>query len=391
MRFHRAVAAALAAATLQCSAPPPPAPDAPSADPLPEGVRAPSDVATAASAASASASAASSARANEYFVPERVTYEEGAMGTRVVLVAYTDPKHDVPAIKAAILDAFGEIQRLEKLMSTWVPDSEVSRINDAAGKDAIAVGPETFAVIDESLWISRESGGVFDITFEAMHGLWKFDEGHEDRIPPKDAILKAKKLIDYRQVELDARAHTVKIKKPGMRINLGGIAKGFAVDAASKKLEAHGLDSYFVQAGGDLFVRGKKPDGSRYRVGIRDPRGKGDGDYFAIMEVEDHAFSTAGDYERAFVKNGKRYHHIIDPRSGYPATASRSVTVWAPNAFVADAIDDAVFILGPKDGAALAEKIDGVGVVVVDKDNKVTISKNLAGLVQKTREPTDAP
>jgi len=383
MRVRRGLFALLAFALLSCSAPPPPAPEAPPADPLPDDMVAP--------ASSASASAATSASTSEYFVPERVTYEGGAMGTRVVLVAYTDPKHDVPTIKAAILDGFGEIQRLEKLMSTWVPDSEVSRINDAAGKDAVVVGPETFEVIDKSLWIGRESGGVFDITFEAMHGLWKFDEGHRDEIPPRDAILKAKKLIDYRQIELDAQAHSVKIKKPGMRINLGGIAKGFAVDAAAKKLESHGLDSYFVQAGGDLFVRGRKPDGSRYRVGIRDPRGAGDGDYFAIMEVEDHAFSTAGDYERGFVKNGKRYHHIIDPRSGYPATASRSVTVWAPNAFIADAIDDPVFILGPKDGMALADKIDGVGIVIVDKDNHVTISKNLEKLVQKTREPTDAP
>jgi thiamine biosynthesis lipoprotein len=346
--------------------------------------------ATASASAAPSGSAAGPA-AEEYFVPKRVTYEQGAMGTRVILTAYTDPTHDEEAVKRAILDGFAEIGRLEKLMSTWVADSEVSRINDAAGKAAIAVGPDTFAVIEKSVWVGRESGGVFDITFEAMHGLWKFDQGHDEKIPEKAAILKAKKLIDYKQLELDAAAKTVKLKKPGMRINLGGIAKGYAVDAAGKKLEEHGIKSYFVQAGGDLFVRGKKPDGSKYRVGIRDPRGQGESDYFAIMEVEDHAFSTAGDYERGFVKDGKRYHHIIDPRSGYPADASRSVTVWAPSAFIADAIDDAVFILGPKDGLALAEKIDGVGVVIVGKDNKVTISSNLKDVVQKTREPTDGP
>ncbi len=368
-----------------CSDPPPPAPVAPLAEPL-------VDTAPVTSSSARPSSAASAATpVDEYFVPKRVTYEQGAMGTRVILTAYTDPTHDEDAVKRAILDAFAEIGRLEKLMSTWIADSEVSRINHAAGKDAVAVGPETFAVIEKSVWVGRESGGVFDITFEAMHGLWKFDQGHEEKIPEKAAILKAKKLIDFKQLELDAAAKTVKLKKPGMRINLGGIAKGYAVDAAGKKLEERGIKSYFVQAGGDLFVRGKKPDGSKYRVGIRDPRGQGESDYFAIMEVEDHAFSTAGDYERGFVKDGKRYHHIIDPRSGYPADASRSVTVWAPTAFVADAIDDAVFILGPKEGLKLAEKFEGVGVVIVGKDNKVTISSNLASVVQKTREPTDGP
>ena len=137
-----------------------------------------------------------------------------------------------------------------------------------------------------------------------------------------------------------------------MRMSLGGIAKGYAVDAAARVLEARGSRAFFVQAGGDLYVQGRKPDGSPFRVGVRDPRGKDASDYFAMLEVEDHAFSTAGDYERGFVKDGKRYHHIIDPRTGYPATASRSVTIWAKDAFTADAIDDAVFILGPEKGLA---------------------------------------
>jgi thiamine biosynthesis lipoprotein len=136
-------------------------------------------------------------------------------------------------------------------------------------------------------------------------------------------------------------------------------------------------------------VAGTKPDGSRWRVGVRDPRGTHPTDFFALVEVEDHAFSTAGDYERSFVKDGKRYHHIIDPRTGFPATASRSVTVWAKDALTADAIDDAVFILGPKKGLELAEAMEDCGVVIVDKDNKVWTSKRLEGKVQKLRDPTD--
>jgi thiamine biosynthesis lipoprotein len=138
-----------------------------------------------------------------------------------------------------------------------------------------------------------------------------------------------------------------------------------------------------------LYVSGKKPDGSSWRVGIRDPRGKHAGDYFAMIEVDDHAFSTAGDYERGFVLEGKRYHHIIDPRTGYPATASRSVTVWAGDALTADAIDDAVFILGVEEGMKLVESLEDCGAVVVDAKNKVWISKRLEGKVQVLRKPTD--
>ena len=155
------------------------------------------------------------------------------------------------------------------------------------------------------------------------------------------------------------------LDEPHVRIGLGGIAKGYAVDKAAKVLLDAGLTSFYVQAGGDLYTRGVKPDGSPWQAGIRDPRGP-EGDYFAMMPVSDHAFSTAGDYERSYVVDGKRYHHIIDPRTGYPATASRSVTIWAPTALLADEIDDAVFILGPEKGLALVESLDGVGAVIVD-------------------------
>jgi thiamine biosynthesis lipoprotein len=143
-----------------------------------------------------------------------------------------------------------------------------------------------------------------------------------------------------------------------------------------------------VQAGGDLYTRGTKPGGLPWQAGIRDPRGP-EGDYFALMPVSDHAFSTAGDYERAYVVDGKRYHHIIDPRTGYPAMATRSVTIWAPTALQADAIDDAVFILGPEKGLALVESIDGVGAVIVDATNRVWISKRLEGKITAVHPPRD--
>lgn len=338
---------------------------------------------------SAVSSAAAKAREPASSRAQRVALEDKAMGTQVLLATFATGDLDEAAIRPKLLKALDEIRRLEALMTTWRDDSEISRINAAAGKSAVAVGPETFAVIEKSLWIGKLSGGVFDISFDAMRGLWTFDNGGADDIPPDAAIQKARILIDWRKIRVDRAKRTVMLEREGMRINLGGIAKGYAVDAAARVLEAEGLASFFVQAGGDLYVRGRKPDGSAYRVGARDPRGRHANDYFAMVEVEDHAFSTAGDYERAFVKDGKRYHHIIDPRTGYPATASRSVTVWAKDAFLADAIDDAVFILGPEKGLELVESIDDCGAVIVDASNKVWISNRLQGKVHVLRPPTD--
>jgi thiamine biosynthesis lipoprotein len=312
-----------------------------------------------------------------------------AMGTHLVLAAYTSDTRDEASIRASFGKALAEIHRLEGLMTTWRDDSEISAINAAAGKSAVTVSPETLAVIEKSVWMSSRSEGVFDITFEAMHGLWKFDQDLEVRVPAKADVEAARKLIDWRKIKIDHDRRTVKLDRAGMRMSLGGIAKGYAVDAASHVLMADGLDAFMVQAGGDLYVRGKKPDGSRFRVGVRDPRGKDEADFFALLEVEDHAFSTAGDYERGFVKDGKRYHHIIDPRTGFPATASRSVTIWAPDAFTADAIDDAVFILGPEKGLALVESLDDTGCVIVDEHNKVWISARLKDRLHVIRQPTD--
>lgn len=349
----------------------------------------PASARPAASGPAASSAASARTAPPRDATPKRVALDDHAMGTTVSIATFTSGSMTEEEIRPKLQKALDEIRRLQALMTTWSPDSEVSKINAAAGTSAVPVGPETFAVLQKSLWIGKASGGVFDITFEAMKGLWKFDEGASDKIPRKDAIEKARKLIDYRQLVLDEEARTAKLVKPGTRINLGGIAKGYAIDAAARVLVAEGITSFFAQAGGDLYVAGKKPDGQRFKVGVRDPRGKHSNDYFALIEVEDHAFSTAGDYERTFVKDGKRYHHIIDPRTGYPATATRSVTVWAKDAFTADAIDDAVFILGPEKGLALVESIEDCGAVIVDAKNKVWISKRLEGKVVMLRQPTD--
>ena len=355
------------------------------APPMPSATGAAADIRAPALASSAPASAAPSVAA---FAPEKVTAEDHAMGTHLAYASFTTPTLDADRIHAAFDAATAEIRRLEKLMTTWDPTSEVSRVNAAAGRQPIAVSQETFDVIRESLHASAMSSGCFDITFETLHGLWKFDQDLDPHPPTPAEVHSHLKYLGYRHVKLDEAKRSVLLDEPHVRIGLGGIAKGYAVDKATKVLRDAGLTSFYVQGGGDLFTYGAKPDGSPWQAGIRDPRGP-EGDYFAVLGVDDHAFSTAGDYERSYIVDGKRYHHIIDPRTGYPATASRSVTIWAPTALLADEIDDAVFILGPDKGMALVESLDDVGAVIVDAKNRVWVSKRLEGKLRQVHPPRD--
>jgi len=320
--------------------------------------------------------------------PHAVSRKYGAMGTEITLTAWTADEH---AAERAFAAGYDEIHRIEVLMTDWErpgqPESDVVRINRAAGKDAVRVSAESLEVIEKSLEMSRRSHGAFDITFAAMKGLWKFDEDLEKKIPPADEIARRRKLINWKDVVVDAKARTIKLRRPGMRLGLGGIAKGYAVDRCAAVLRGEGLHDFMVQAGGDLYVAGSKGP-VNWMVGVRDPRG-GPRDIIARMPIKDHAFSTAGDYERSFILDGKRYHHIIDPATGFPATASREVTIFAPTAFLADALDDAVFILGPKKGLALVDSYPDCSTLVVDAKNQVWMSKSLEGKLQRTAAPME--
>jgi FAD:protein FMN transferase len=319
--------------------------------------------------------------------PLKVDVTEKAMGTQVRVIAFTNARADDKVVREAIQKAVERIRQLEDVMTTWRA-SELQNVNEHAG-DWVTVGPDSLDVLKKSVWAGKMSKGTFDITFASMNGLWKFGDAAEEKpkLPSKAALEKAKKLIDYRKIEIDESQKRVKIGT-GQHIDVGGIAKGYAVDAAARVLRAAGVTDFLVQAGGDLLGSGRKPDGSPWVSGIRDPRGPEDS-FFATIELTDHAFSTAGDYARAFIVDGKRYHHIIDPRTGYPATACRSVTIWAGDAFTADAVDDAVFILGPKEGLEIVESLPDVGAVVVDAHNKVWVSKRLTDKVKVLRQPTE--
>jgi thiamine biosynthesis lipoprotein len=325
--------------------------------------------------------------------PQLIELERPCMGTRCTFAVLASDPH---VVEQAVERAVAEIGRLDAMLTSWTDTSEVARINAAAGNgDVVAVSPETYEVLDRSLWIAGASTGAFDITVGAFKGLWKFDEDKDGSLPTRAQVLARLPLVDYHGLVLDPSRHSARLAKQGQNINLGGIAKGLIVDHAVSKLRQSGLSDFVVRAGGDLYASGRH--GERpWRVGIQDPRAGGGqarsaDTSFALLSLADSAFNTSGDYERFVLKDGKRYHHILDPRTGYPVTHTRSVTVLAPTSFLADTLDTAVFVLGAEKGMQLVQSVPGAEAVIVDAKNQVHVSPGLKDRLELIRPPTDAP
>ena len=306
------------------------------------------------------------------------------MGTVVTITAWTA---DEAAAVAAFDAAFAEMERLERLMTVWRPESDVSRLNAAAGKGPVKVSAEVIEALQAARQMSDWTDGKFDVTFGALSGLWKFDHDQDNRIPDPAELGKRLPFIDYRDLVIDAGTGTAELRREGMRAHLGGIGKGYAVRRVVAMLRSRGQGHFMVQAGGDLYVAGRRGDRA-WRVGIRDPRGPADR-YFAAAEVTDATFSTSGDYERSFIQEGARYHHILDPDTGQPARLCRSVTVMAADALMADGLSTGVFLLGPERGMALIERLPDVEALIVDAKNRVTISSGLKDRIRILTPPTD--
>jgi thiamine biosynthesis lipoprotein len=281
------------------------------------------------------------------------------MGSEVRLTAWTSDESNA---LAAFEHVFEDFDYLDRLLSVWHPDSKVSQINAAAGREPVVVPGEAIEVLQTARQVSEWTNGKFDVTFGALSGLWKFDHDQDNRLPRPRDVAALLPLIDYRAVTIDARAGTVFLSRIGMRM---------------------------IQAGGDLFASGRRGD-RPWRAGIRDPRGEPDA-LFAALELHDETFSTSGDYERFFVKDGRRYHHILDPHSGQPAAGSRSVTIVARRAILADALSTGVFVMGPEAGMALIERLPDVEGVIVSSRNEVLVSSGLRGRLERLASPSDAP
>jgi thiamine biosynthesis lipoprotein len=313
-----------------------------------------------------------------------VSRDRMAMGSILKLSAWTS---DEPKAVAAFNDIFHEFDRLEDLMSVWRPNSDVVRMNQAAGDHPVPISDDTRAVLLAARQASEWTNGKFDITFGALADIWKFDQDQDNTVPGADAIRARLPFVDYTVVQVDGAAKTGFITKKGSRIHLGGVGKGYAVDKAIDLLRGRGFADFLIQSGGDMFVGGLN-DGKPWRLGIKDPRGNGT---FATLDLSDGTFSTSGDYERSFIKDGRRYHHLIDPDLGEPARGCRSVTIVASRATLADVLSTGVFIMGPKDGMALIEHLPDVEGVIVSSTNEVLVSSGLKGRIRLLSKPTDAP
>lgn len=300
-------------------------------------------------------------------------YSGKAMGSSLHIEVYGTSRE---ICERAIREARAEIDRLDAMMTDWKEQSPLMDINYAAGRHAVRTPPELLFLIKRSLDISRMSDGAFDISFAGAGKLWNW-RAPDPRIPDAETVRRSLENVDYRSIVVDERAGTVFLSKPGMRIGLGAIAPGYAADQAMGKIRALGIRDAVVDMSGDILAMGTK-EGRPWQIGIRHPRK--DGANLAVIGLSNGAVSTSGDYERYFIKDGKRYCHIIDPRTGYPADRCRSVTVTAPVLAVADGLATAVFVLGPEKGMELIERLEGVGAVIVSADGQVHVSQALRGL-----------
>ena len=253
-------------------------------------------------------------------------------------------------------------------MSSYKDDSAVSRINREAGLRPVKVSPRLFKLLKKSLRVGDLTGGAFDITFAALTDVWHFEKGAEACVPPPEEILSRLPLVDFRRLELDEAQGTAYLPRRGMRIGLGGIAKGYAIWLAVKKLHRMGVTNSVIRVGRQIYLDGHLPELPKWIIGIQDPRKKR-GTKMAYVALADTCIATSGDYERYFMLGGVRYHHILDPMTGYPARLARQVVVICKDPVLADALSTGLFVQGKLD---LARALPGVEAAIVDSEGRFT-------------------
>ena len=286
----------------------------------------------------------------------------------------------------AIDKGFAEIKKLEGLLNYFSDKSEITAINKAAGTGPVKVSEETLEMMRKTLEISKTTRGTFDPTIAPVIKLWDFSNKRRDNSVPNATVIKdTLKLVDYKKVKINNKSEVFLTEK-GMGIDLGGIAKGYAADKAMEAIKAEGIEAALVAVAGDIRGAGLSTSGNTWKVGIQDPRPGTESekpweDIFASLYLEDMAISTSGDYQRFFIKDGKRYHHILDPVTGFPAeTDLISASVIAPEGYIADGLSTAVFALGAEKGMTLLKAM-GIEGVLVDRDRKVFITEGIRGKI----------
>lgn len=271
--------------------------------------------------------------------------------------------------------AVAEISRIEKLLTTYAPDSDTNRINEQAGMAPVKVSEETYALVERSIRISAITQGAFDISYGSVDkSLWNFNQEMTEL--PNPAIARQMvRLINYRNILLNPETGTVFLREKGMRIGFGGIGKGYAAEMAKRLLKQSGVESGIVNASGDLTAWGYQPDGNPWTIGIVNPNFAGK--IFSYMNVTDVAVATSGNYEKFVMINGVKYSHTINPKTGLPVTGIKSVTIISPNAEIADAMATPVCIMGIRAGLDMINQIKNMEAIVIDDNDVIYTTKNL--------------
>jgi thiamine biosynthesis lipoprotein len=300
--------------------------------------------------------------------------EADIMGTRISVEIWHKNQEKADACIRRVMD---EMHRINEQMSPYIEDSELSRINREAAAKAVTISRELFDLIQHAQDMSKQSNGAFDISFASIGYLYDYRK----QIQPDEASIDARlEAIDYRKIRLDAEKTTIAFEKEGMRIDLGGIAKGHAVDNGIRILRDCDITNGIVTAGGDSRIIGDK-GGRPWMMGVQHPRDPKK--LVAILPLSDTAISTSGDYERFFIEEGERIHHIISPKSGQSATDSMSASVIGPDTTTTDALSTTLFVLGPVEGMKLIERMEGFDAVLIDAQGKMHYSSGLQPPEQK--------
>jgi FAD:protein FMN transferase len=305
----------------------------------------------------------------------KVERTEFAMSTVVEAKVYAKNRKTGEQAVSAI---FEEVARLEAILAKSRSGSEVDQINSGAGLKPVRVSASTFDIIQLGVDVGARTGGAFDVTIAPLVELWGFGTG-DTQVPTVEQISEVLRYVDYTKVNMDAGQSQIFLQEKMMKLDLGGIAKGYIVDKAAEKLREMGIISASIDAGGDIRVIGNKMDGTPWRIGIRNPRDRRQ--LVAVVSLTNRAIVTSGDYERVFIQDGVRYHHILDPQTGMPARGVISVTVIADDAFTADALSTALFVMGLEKGMALVEELQGIEAIIITEDEEIHISSGLEGKV----------
>ncbi|WP_396218336.1 FAD:protein FMN transferase [Flavobacterium sp.] len=270
--------------------------------------------------------------------------------------------------------AVNEVKRIENLISDWIPTTQISQVNQNAGIVPIKVNNEVFELVERALKISKLTDGAFDISYASMDKIWKFD-GSMKEMPTPEAIKKSVERIGYEKIILDTKNKTIFLKDAGMKLGLGGIGQGYIADKVKEVLQAKGCTAGIVNVSGDINTWGSQIDGKPWTVGVVNPVNKNK--VFATFPLIDSAVETSGSYEKYVTFNNIRYSHIIDPRTGYPATGVVSVSVFAKQTEIADALATGVFVLGVEVGLNLINQLKGIECIIVDDKGKIFTSKGI--------------